>query len=777
MIQHAVTALPLVVAGGLVLLSPAAAVATLAHPATAGAAAALIANLGPNLAAAGLSALCKPRRFLAGKEHQEHLANHDILRLVRKAWAEAAAATVAAYAEAHAGGSVTSLSLEYPAPPQAFLKILREVKPDDFVPEQVTVGTIRSAIEASRRSLLGGPAAPEEAELKQHVEFLESALVASVVDTIAGKLDASSVLPPGFKDFVSGQDPRSQGGILSQLCIYVALHLKTDDRAQTAVLHFTLQDVSDRLVDMQKVQRQISEFCKEIYRSRNESQKAVLEAFENQVQILAKTIEGQIALAFNEFVRPRLDPPFATTGARLASPFTYRARWTPLVGREPAMDALVRFLGDPRRGAWTVISGPAGTGKSRLAAELIAMACDPAAGSAEVPIGRWRAGFLQRDNWLKDEARKWCPDADTLIVIDYAGDLDHEELSNFLAALNGKGGPAGCAIRVVLIDRLPPDSDLGLVSRLTHGKDRGGEILDARWVSAGGTASRPDTDARTRGETYSSRFGARSGNEPREDPLALLPVAEPSALDIAAAWAGRKWTSAVAERLQEAMREDAELARPLFAALLGHAVGTDGLPPGELNPVTVADTALAHQFRALETGAGGHWEQAKKLLALATAGQGVSEEALFEDMETVRGLTGEPALSETALEELQRNLRLFGGTAPGELIPPLQPDFLGGLFVLRSVLRLPTALAPAKADLLMSLAWKLGRNPSEFLARLASDFVGRAGQLASAATREGAHPDARRVNGLLVRLILSAATPEALRRGGSGVLAAAIQRV
>lgn len=176
------------------------------------------------------------------------------------------------------------------------------------------------------------------------------------------------------------------------------------------------------------------------------------------------------------------------------------------------------------------------------------------------------------------------------------------------------------------------------------------------------------------------------------DPLALEPVSEQNAIDIARAWAGAGWTGKSQERLRDAMRKDPELSRPLFAALLGHAIGTDGLPAGDLNPITVAATALAHQFRSVE-GPSSSRDLAKDLFAAATAGQGVPENELLRRAETI---TGEK-LTAAGHREVAKSLRRLNGTAPDEIIPPLEPDFLGGLFVLEQILHAGT-FALGKAD-------------------------------------------------------------------------------
>jgi hypothetical protein len=682
--QHVITAFPLVVAVGITALTPLATAAASPDAVTAS----ILASLGTSLAASGLAALCKPRRFLAGHEYKDQLANHDIRRLIRNAWGEAAAATVKGYAESEAKRAATLVTLLNPRPSPRFLRLVEKMKPQDFAPEQSQINliTIRSAIDASRRSLV--PEAdngPKEQDLREHVETLKSALIDAVIDAIGKYGEKQKVspeevpLPPDFTSFLAGPE-----GIFAQLCAYVAYHLKVDPHAQIAVLHFSLQGISDRQAEFQS---RLDRLCEEIYNRQDEANQKLLHDFEARIAEQTRAIQAQIDLAFNKFVKPRLDLPFAldTRDSRLPpfAEFTYRARRTPLIGRESALDTLVRFLADPRPGLWTIVSGPAGTGKSRLAAELIAMVRESAPGLAagstsQEPIGQWRAGFLQRE-WLKNDALKWSPDADTLMVIDRAGETDIEDLSNFLRALSRPRESdelSDCAIRVLLIDRLPPHSEFGLAKRLTRGNDYQNDILGAYFGP-----SKPES----------------------EDPLALKKLADVDALRIAEDWAGSKWTSDALERLSEAMKRDGELARPLFAALLGHAILTDGLRPGELNPVTVAETALLHQFRP--SGQSNSWlEPAKDLLAAVTAGRGMSEEDLFAERETVCSLTGELALSDTAETQIKFALRALVGTRPDGTIPHLEPDFLGGIFVLQRLLHLSDRRCFEKAGSLMSVA-------------------------------------------------------------------------
>lgn len=703
-------------------------------------------NLGVGLAASGIFSLFRPERFRAGREYQQTLANHDIRRMVRDAWGEAALASLKAYCTAYED---RPLSIVTASPPPAFQKMIGRLKAADFVGGDVSVADIQTAIAVSRRALLQATKNDVDASaVHGQVGELERGLIDSVLEALNRRLDGES-LPANLTEFLEGKDPNApNSGLLSQLSIYVAFYLKTNPRAQTAVLHFSLQEVSDR-------QSEIAALCGRIYGSLGTTQKELLDRFADEQAKLSGRIEESLSKAFRAFVQPQLDAPFSQPGDSGEFRFTYRERRTALVGREMAMDALIQFLGAPRSGSWTVISGPAGSGKSRLAAELIAKVRNTASYDNGVPAGQWRAGFLRRsDAWLTSDVAKWKPDADTLVVLDYAAEVDAKVLSDLLCHLQGSGEDAQCRVRVILIDRLPPDGDLGLATRILRGNDRGAEIAANRWPLG----------APRKEESVDSRL----------DFLALSPVAEESALRIVEDWARAPLKVDELERVRQAIERDAELGRPLFAALMGDAISHDGLPPGELNPVSVASGALERLFRRQPGELAGRIEETKALLAVATICQGVGEDDLFDDDTFLCRLTGIANISELEIEALKSCLRRFSAYAAGHFAQ-LEPDFLAGLFVLEWLWKAPTKKRKLeRADLLMEFGWQHGRDPAAFVRRFVSDFVGRFRQLTSALARSEQESDRNVMEDLFSQVVLIGLHPGMEGQAGAATVEDAV---
>ena len=714
-----------------------------------------LANLGSNLLASGIGAYCTLRR--PGKEYREALANHDLQELIGDAWGEAAVASLKAYAEKWRAQNTHSLAVTQVWPTPAFLKLLRELKREDFGRDyEISESTMREALEESRRAILPrgeeesagrGSQLPNALEIQHRAagaaEELKQALIDSVVSSVRRKAGGQPI-PDDFVSFLNGGDEALKGGVLGQLCIYVAFYLKGRPNAQIAVVQLSLQEISDRQVDLALVGKRIEMLCIEIREAQSEAQRKMLDGF-------SARMTASLRREFGHFVRPVLEAPFATDPSWNAR-FSYRAQWTRFVGRKDAMEALHEFMRDLRPALWTVISGPAGSGKNRLAAELVS--------EFRIPAGEWYAGFLGSGSWLESDVAKWYPDSHTLIVVDYAvvdyaNSLDDARLLALLKWVGQLPSNFPHRARVVLLDRLPPDSPFGIARRYAA-RDSEADIDPQRWYS---TARRLDANE----DSADSRKVARSRSEAFRNPLELHPVGQEDALEIVKDWAGTSWTTNAQDRVRQAIQQDGELARPLFASLLGDAIANDALP-GELNPVTVASVALKRLLRGQDLLCQGQKERVAMLLAAATAGQGVAEKDLFTD-NVLSGLIGDSNLSDEAVDHLADCLERVTGSS-GQ-IPPLVPDFVGGLLVLEQLLsksRFQRGLA--KADHLAKFAWTFGHAPSEFMARLAADFVGREQQLADVAGCS-----AESVQQLLSRLLLSGLSADAMKRDGPAAVA------
>jgi hypothetical protein len=103
--------------------------------------------------------------------------------------------------------------------------------------------------------------------------------------------------------------------------------------------------------------------------------------------------------------------PLLPTGE--ATRLVFSARSMPVIGRDDEMLALRDFLKDDRAFSWWLLTGPAGSGKSRLALELC---LEQKAGKEEV----WHTGFLDEQRLLGFDWVSWQPDRSTLMVADYA---------------------------------------------------------------------------------------------------------------------------------------------------------------------------------------------------------------------------------------------------------------------------------------------------------------------------------------------------------------------
>ncbi|MEM8971726.1 MAG: hypothetical protein AAGD43_06680 [Pseudomonadota bacterium] len=185
--------------------------------------------------------------------------------------------------------------------------------------------------------------------------------------------------------------------------------------------------------------------------------KRALNVRQNDEIILAlKTIEqvqelGRELREFqNSLAEPRSEPPLIipnVQGVDLDSisdtiKLDFRAGLTEFIGRDDEMQELVDFIQRSEKVRFTEILGPAGSGKSRLAYELL----------ASEHLRDWQVGFLNFDIDYQDWDR-WQPIAPTLVVLDPVSQAQHANIPKLLLALSRRSTTLEHPLRVIIIHR------------------------------------------------------------------------------------------------------------------------------------------------------------------------------------------------------------------------------------------------------------------------------------------------------------------------------------
>jgi tetratricopeptide (TPR) repeat protein len=122
-----------------------------------------------------------------------------------------------------------------------------------------------------------------------------------------------------------------------------------------------------------------------------------------------------------------------------------------LVGRDEAMRDLWDWLHESRGVSIRAVTGPAGSGKSRLALELLLRL------EKEEP-GKWRAGFVKSE-WLSEFAARqdllsWGWKFPSLIVVDYAFESVSALARWFHELAFNKGVDGDVPLRILLVERV-----------------------------------------------------------------------------------------------------------------------------------------------------------------------------------------------------------------------------------------------------------------------------------------------------------------------------------
>lgn len=406
--------------------------------------------------------------------------------------------------------------------------------------------------------------------------------------------------------------------------------------------------------------------------------------------------------------------------------FLFQAQRLPVVGREAERDELARWLLDGRAFSWDLWTGPAGTGKSRLALDLCITAEAGALGDflidgeSEQPIGdasrAWRTGFIEWGRAAEDAERwkAWRPGEPTLIVVDYVAERAGP-LSHVLGVLARRIDlDTNAPVRVLLLERdftRPVEGDIAKlpmpdwVGRLTrHDLAKDGQLKASHARGQREVFERALTGVSLDSAAEIVRLEAELGGE---------------ALN----------ANAFSLRLKAIASIDPAL-RPLFVAMAAEAIRLGGDAVGaqlpRWNPQLLAeyvqgklldkwdDRLGSLDVREVERG------QLRRLLALATLSRGLDA----QDLGIAFDASSDGLLPQRhEWKTYARHMLLTPGAHVG-FVPPLEPDVIGEAFVLDGVRQ-----DNDDGRELMRLAWAIGHGRNgpraaypSFLARAAQNF-------------------------------------------------------
>ncbi len=336
----------------------------------------------------------------------------------------------------------------------------------------------------------------------------------------------------------------------------------------------------------------------------------------------------------------------------------FSSRVTNLVGRDMEQASLLEFLNSELKFSWLLVTGDAGSGKSRLALEL----CRHVG-------GEWHAGFLSRTakqfNWSH-----FSPCRKTLIVIDYVASRA-AEVGEIVLTLSRASSSFTQQVRILLVER-----------------------EQSSWWT---TFSREDSQSES-AEIVASQHG---------DPLALPGMSLEAILHIAKEVVDSRkgtWDAAVAREFVLRMYRYDQRGRPLFAmivALYLEAVEIDAAKPNLLRAVLKREAARRRQLLPDSDVL----KQIENLLLLATLVSGlVPKQGSFNHLteSNVARLLPNVGLLDQAL---YNDLASSAGGA-GAALAGLQPDILGERFLLDRLSESGIDGQNARALLLAGWSWQ-----------------------------------------------------------------------
>lgn len=351
-------------------------------------------------------------------------------------------------------------------------------------------------------------------------------------------------------------------------------------------------------------------------------------------------------------------------------PYFFGTRQSTFVGREEDQRTLERFLATPSSLSWVLVIGPGGSGKSRMALELL-----------RKYSAVWEGGFLENlgdVNWAS-----WQPRRDTLLVIDYARTRT-KDFRRACSTLYGRASAFKHRVRFLLLDR-PEEAKSPNDNRKTAAQQFYGVGTDQAAILST--------------EFAEHRFLAALDSN---DIWKIIKEAVP-----------QQCLRAVNRRqVLKSLKESDPQGRPLFALFAAHAI-SNGRGVRQWSARALTQWVLEQERERYWTPAGVA-DLDLNLLALSTLIGGLS----IDYLRTIADGTLLPMPDQVSTTIYAK----MCGRRVESSFPPLEPDILGELFVLDHFRR-DDRLGQPLASRLASLAWQLAPAAmAAFLWRAFGDF-------------------------------------------------------